>query len=603
MTAAPSVGYRRAAATTLRLGWRTDRTRSTAVVMIVLLSQASAIVVAVSLRWLLDAALRHDETGVWVAATIASGVTFLSFVGYIAGYNLARLPLVEKVGVAVDEALMRVFGGSPTLEAHEMTELLDARELVRSHRRDLGEAFEDLTGWACIVGQFVVTVALLASIDVRTAVLPLFAVPSVFAARLAERHRTTASSGSAGSRRLVRHIEDLVVDERSAREVRVFGLARTLTYRHRQAWASGSQLLDRGERLATAATTAGWLVFVAGYGLSVFVIVRGAAGGSATAGDVALTLALAAQVSGQVQGVLRNGHYLLLDFRVAGAFQLLVDHRAASPTGTRSAPARLRSGIHLENLTYRYGHSSHDALHDVTISLPAGSVVALVGENGAGKTTLVKLLAGLHEPSGGRIVLDDVDLSEIDPRSWQDRIGAAFQDFARFELTALETVGVGHLPRLNDHDAVVEALAQTGSPPPEQWLAEGLPTRLGRSWGAAGTQLSGGQWQRVALARSAMRAGPLLLVLDEPTASLDPRAEHRVFENYQSIARAAAAQTGCVTLLVTHRFVAAPDADLVLVLHQGRLVEAGTHMDLLLAGGRYAGMYETQARSYRAREE
>jgi ATP-binding cassette subfamily B protein len=223
-------------------------------------------------------------------------------------------------------------------------------------------------------------------------------------------------------------------------------------------------------------------------------------------------------------------------------------------------------------------------------------VVALVGENGAGKTTLVKLLGRMYAPSRGRILLEGVDLQQLDVAEYRRRLAAGFQDFARFELRAREAVGVGDLPRLQDVAAVRRALRKTNAGFAEQ-LAAGLETQLGRAW-EGGVDLSGGEWQKLALARAMMRESPFLVVLDEPTASLDPQTEYALFEQVAADMREGAAADGRVTLLVSHRFSTVRMADLIVVLDQGRVVEQGRHEELVAAGGLYAELYGLQARAY-----
>ncbi|MHB1445933.1 MAG: ATP-binding cassette domain-containing protein, partial [Acidimicrobiales bacterium] len=260
-------------------------------------------------------------------------------------------------------------------------------------------------------------------------------------------------------------------------------------------------------------------------------------------------------------------------------------------------PDQLSHGIVIEDLTFSYPGSDRPALAGISVEIPRGSVVAVVGENGAGKTTLAKVLTGLATPSAGRVLVDGRDLAQLDLVAWRTRIGAAFQDFARFELTLAETVGVGHLESIGDEAAIRLALERAAGPGLEESMPAGLSTRLGASWD--GRRLSGGQWQGLALARGSMRPTPLLLMLDEPTASLDPRAEHRVFESYAALARETAETWGTISIFVTHRFAAAPTANLVLVLREGRLIEAGGHRELLLRDGHYAHLYRLQAGAYR----
>jgi ATP-binding cassette subfamily B protein len=265
--------------------------------------------------------------------------------------------------------------------------------------------------------------------------------------------------------------------------------------------------------------------------------------------------------------------------------------------GRREPPEVLHSGIRVEGVSFSYDGTSERSLRNVTLDLPAGSIVALVGENGAGKSTLVKLLTGMHEPTEGVVRVDGTPLTNLDLTAWRGRVSGAFQDHARFELVAQESIGIGDLPRVDDHARVLEAVHLGAGDDLLEALPEGLDTQLGTTW-QDGVGLSGGQWQRVAIARGLMRQTPLLLVLDEPTAALDAATEHALFERYAEAAREAGAR-GSVTLLVTHRFSTVASADLVVVLDQGRVLEAGTHEELIAARGRYAELYELQARGYR----
>ena len=241
-------------------------------------------------------------------------------------------------------------------------------------------------------------------------------------------------------------------------------------------------------------------------------------------------------------------------------------------------------------------------LDDVSLTLPAGAVVALVGENGAGKTTLVKLLAKLYEPTSGAILVDGTPLADIAPDRWRERLAGAFQDFFRFEFRARRTVGVGDVPRLDDAPAAVD---RAGAEDVVERLASGFDTQLGPTW-PDGVEVSFGQWQKLALARGFMRDDPLLLVLDEPSAALDAETEHALFERYAAATRRSPAGPrngnggdGRVTLLVSHRFSTVRMADLIVVLDGARLVESGSHEALLAADGRYAELYRIQAAAYR----
>jgi len=266
-------------------------------------------------------------------------------------------------------------------------------------------------------------------------------------------------------------------------------------------------------------------------------------------------------------------------------------------------PPRLARGIQFEHVWFAYPGTDRFVLEDVNLTLPAGAVVALVGENGAGKSTLVKLLAKFYEPTKGRILIDGMDLGRMHADRWRERLAGAFQDFFRFEFRARHTVGVGDVPRLDDQAAVVTAVARAGADDVVVHLTAGLETQLGPTW-PQGVDVSFGQWQKLALARGFMRDRPLLLVLDEPTAALDAETEHALFERYAAAAGPQSRgerpdQDGRITLLVSHRFSTVRMAELIVVLDGARLAEVGTHEDLMSKGGQYAELYAIQATAYR----
>jgi ATP-binding cassette subfamily B protein len=238
-------------------------------------------------------------------------------------------------------------------------------------------------------------------------------------------------------------------------------------------------------------------------------------------------------------------------------------------------------------------------LEDVSVKLPAGAVVAIVGENGAGKTTFVKLLAKMYEPVSGSIFLDETPLARVPASEWRERLAGAFQDFFRFEFRAQHTVGLGDVPRLEDVPAVSAAVDRAGARDVLTRLTAGLETQLGPTW-PGGVELSFGQWQKLSLARGFMRDEPLLLILDEPTAALDAETEHALFERYAAAARGSAEkQNGRIIVLVSHRFSTVRMADLIIVLDGARLVEVGTHDELMARKGHYSELYSIQAAAYR----
>ncbi len=397
--------------------------------------------------------------------------------------------------------------------------------------------------------------------------------------------------------RQAEYVGDLVLGGTAAKETRVFGLAPFLTRRFESRWRRGMADVWRQRRqgrVGTVLNTA--LIF--GVHLWIFgLLVRAALAGELNLGDVFVFLQAALGLSGlgfqpENEYVLRMGaaplpHVLALD-------ALVGEMEAEAPAGTRPVGRSPRDSIRLEGVWFGYPRTERPVLEDLDLEIPAGTSLAIVGENGAGKTTLVNLICGFYRPLSGRVMVDEVDLSEYDPTAWQQRIGAVFQDFARYPVTLRENIVFGGSGKAG-WEARYRAAEKAGL-----WgVAEGLPqnwfTTLSREF-EGGTDLSGGQWQRVALARAlfALEAGARILVLDEPTANLDVRAEAALYNRFLELT------AGLTTILVSHRFSTVRRADRIVVLHQGRIVESGTHSQLLALGGRYHRMFSLQARHYLA---
>ena len=344
----------------------------------------------------------------------------------------------------------------------------------------------------------------------------------------------------------------------------------------------------------------GWIVFVAGFTALLAVVTRVARSGAATAGDVVLVVTLTITLQQTVQTAVgqltttMNADIYLEPFRWLRSY--VAAARAARHRG-EPVPERLTTGIRLENVSFAYSGTTRRVVDDVSVLLPAGSVVALVGEFGSGKSTLVKLLSKFYETTAGTITVDGVDLRTLDTTDWRRRTSAAYQDFGRHpQMTFGEAVGLGDIERLTDEEAVARAVADADADRLVATLPMGMATPLSPLYG--GLELSEGQWQKTALARASMRTDPLLFMLDEPTASLDAPSEHAIFKHYKARARRLAESTGAITLIVSHRLSTVAGADLVLVLDRGRLVEQGAHEQLLATGGRYGELYRLQADAY-----
>ena len=256
-----------------------------------------------------------------------------------------------------------------------------------------------------------------------------------------------------------------------------------------------------------------------------------------------------------------------------------------------AAPSAAERGIRLVDVSFRYPGQEKWVLRHVDLFIPEGQSVAIVGQNGAGKTTLIKLVSRLYEPTEGHIFLDGKDLRDWDRAALLARFGVVFQDFNQYQLKFRENVGVGAVQHLEDEPRIVRAADQGGAAPVLAGLAQGIDTPLGR-WFQDGAELSGGQWQKIALARGFMREDADILVLDEPTAALDAEAEHAVFERFQQLTK------DRTTIIISHRFPTVRMADRILVVENGVIAEDGTHAELVAAGRTYARLYELQARGY-----
>jgi ATP-binding cassette subfamily B protein len=345
---------------------------------------------------------------------------------------------------------------------------------------------------------------------------------------------------------------------------------------------------------------AGWLLFALGYVGALAFVVTQALAGRVTPGQVLMAVALAGQVHTFVRWSAATTRWFLQTLRAVERYLWILDYAEAArprPADPVPVPGQLVHGIACERVSFRYPGTNVDVVQDLDLQLPAGATVALVGENGAGKTTLVKLLCRFYEPTSGRITVDGVDLRRFAIDEWRAHLAAGFQDFVRFELLAREAVGVGDLPRIAEPEAVGAALARAGAAELPAQLPHGLETALGTSW-EGGVDLSLGQWQKLAVARALMRERPLVLILDEPTASLDAESEQALFARFHRAA-CASGTAGSLTLLVSHRFSTVRMADLIVVLDRGRVVELGTHQQLLSRAGLYAELFAIQAAAYR----
>ncbi|MDQ3980063.1 MAG: ABC transporter ATP-binding protein/permease [Actinomycetota bacterium] len=584
------------------ISWRADAPRSVAALVTASGQMAAVPLRALGLKVLADGAVAADGPYAIGGAALVLAFSAVHRVMVHASFNV-RMRLRENTQLYLDSHLMGLTSGLPGLEHHERPEYHDQVELLRNERGALANPFNPISWTVASLVQVISVLALLAGVHPALALLPLFGLPSAWLTARSERSHLELVEEQAEDNRRLRHFLELTTEPPAAKEVRIYDLGEELLARRRV-------LFERLERTRvalairrTALASGGWLVFAAGYLAAAAWTVRMAGAGHVTVGDVVLVLTVGSQVNQQMAEMSEHIAWFTRTHRAVQRLSWFTRyaeqaHAAVEPTDPAPVPERLRQGIRFHGVGFTYPGTAQPVLSGVDLFFPAGSTIALVGENGAGKTTLVKLLFRLYEPSEGTISVDGVDLRRIPIGPWRARLSAGFQDFARFQLAARETVGVGDTACMSSDPHVLAALKRAAGSDVLAALPGGLGSQLGKEF-AGGVELSIGQWQKLALGRAMMRPEPLVLVLDEPTASLDATTEHALFEHFHGAAREAARRSGAITILISHRFSTVRMADQILVVAAGRVVEMGTHLELLAAGGLYAELYGLQAQSYR----
>ena len=517
-----------------RLGYRHEPGLMLIAFALSLLAALPDALFAVWLKLLGDGVLGHRPR-ILLAAAIGIGVSATATWFLRTVSTRVQRRFRDKVTIALESHVARLLASIATLAHHERPDYLDRLSVLRDQVFVLDHMYMSVfstCGWILRLG---VTVALLASIHPALVLLAVFAVPTVLTSTWRPAVERAAQERGAQSARLGRHLFTMATTAPPGKEVRVLGIGNRLVAQRRAAWERWYGPVATARWGSAWWHTLAWAVFGGAYvGAVVFVSTRA----GASPGDVLLVLAAGSRLSSYIGATVGEIGFLR-GIWMDGSRRLawLEDYAASLVAAADSpVPAAVRRGIHLDHVSFRYPGTTRMVLDDVSLTLPAGAVVAIVGENGAGKTTLVKLLAKMYEPSSGSIVVDETPLARIPSDAWRARLAGAFQDFFRFEFRAGRTVGLGDVPRMDDEAAVLRAVERAGANDVVARLTAGLETQLGPTW-PGGVDLSFGQWQKLALARGFMRDHPLLLVLDEPTAALDAETEHALFERYAAAAR------------------------------------------------------------------
>lgn len=574
------------------LVWSTSRPLTLALMSLTLVAGTLPAAVAWVGAHIVDAVVARDGARVleWVllegvlVALLAGAQRGLSFC-----QSLLRAQLGQRVNVMILEKALTL-----SLAQFEDAEFYD--KLTRA-RREASSRPLSLVMKAFGLVQNLISLASFAVLLIKfspwaVAILLLAGLPAFIAETKFSGDAFRLFKWRSPETRMQLYLETVLAREDHAKEVKLYGLGERLLSRYRDIF----NRLYREDRALTLRRDSwgfalGMIGTAAFYGAYAWIALEAVAA-RITLGQMTMYLMLFRQGQSAVSaGLSAIGGMYEDRLYLSTLYEYLETPVAAVRGGLKQGP-HPGDGLRFEQVSFTYPGATEPALRDVSLHLPPGASLALVGENGSGKTTLIKLLARLYEPTAGRILLDGLDLRDWDEASLRARIGVIFQDFARYQMLVGENIGAGDEPAFEDEARWREAAAKGRAAEFVADLPAGYRTQLGK-WFKEGRELSGGQWQKIALSRAFMRTQADILVLDEPTAAMDAKAEAEVFAHFRELAR------GRMAILISHRFSTVRMADEIAVIAEGRIVERGSHAELMARDGRYATLFTLQAQGYR----
>jgi ATP-binding cassette subfamily B protein len=581
----------REARTIARAMWRIAPVATTLGVVLAPVNVLTVVGLAIAQRALIDTGPGDDLARV-IAVALGSALVFACILTFGSmQWVLTQLAGHRTVPV-VQRDLLRLIDRRREFEDLASPQYADDIERLR---RDVRHAVD--LGWIVYMSVMdVVALALsswlLVSVDWRLLVVVLGAALSLVVSSLTMRGVVNEEQRLTVLRRHERRLHESCVVPGGVQETRSYHAEEALDSRATAIWREVARRRVRSRVVAALRSSVSWVVLGAALVVGVGVLIGEIGRGSATIGDLILLITLTLGLRGQLSGAVDSIDSIGKALPALRSLARIRDRADDRDPGDLEVRTRMSDGIVVRDLDFGYAGSDRLALREVDVEIPAGTVLAIVGQNGAGKSTLANLLLGILTPSRGEV---RVDGSAVRDPGWRRSSSGAFQDFMKPRLVLREAVGLGEVAGADDRERVMTAMRTAGGERLLESLPDGLETSLSDR---DGTGLSHGQWQIVALARSGMRDDPALLVLDEPSSALDAHAEHELFTRFIEHGRAAGRERGAISVVISHRYSAAYLADLVLVVEEGRVIESGTHAELMARGGEYHRMFELQREAY-----